>query len=97
MCVLPSAILPISKMICGLGCSTGAPTTRPGGSTRPVRHNGRPYTGMNVLLFWSEGMARGFISPIWMTFRQSAEFDTRGSRGKQIQCLSMLATLSNIQ
>ncbi len=41
--------------------------------TRPLRHNGEPYTGMNVLLLWSEGMARGFDSSIWMTFKQSIE------------------------
>ena len=27
--------------------------------TRPLRHNGLPYSGMNVLLLWSEAMARG--------------------------------------
>ncbi|MCA1440146.1 DUF1738 domain-containing protein [Ensifer sp. IC4062] len=28
--------------------------------SRPLRHNGQPYSGMNVLLLWSEGIARGF-------------------------------------
>lgn len=41
--------------------------------TRPLRHNGLPYGGMNVLLLWSEAMARGFASPTWMTFKQAAE------------------------
>lgn len=41
--------------------------------TRPLRHNGEPYTGMNVLLLWSESMARGYSAPIWMTFRQASE------------------------
>ncbi|WID99918.1 zincin-like metallopeptidase domain-containing protein (plasmid) [Bosea vestrisii] len=41
--------------------------------TRPLRHNGLPYSGMNVLLLWSEATARGFTSPIWMTFRQALE------------------------
>lgn len=45
---------------------------RPAGS--PDRwHNGEPYIGMNVLLLWSEGLARGFTSSIWMTFKQSIE------------------------
>ena len=35
--------------------------------TRPLRHNGLPYSGMNVLLLWSEGIARGFSSPMWMS------------------------------
>jgi antirestriction protein ArdC len=34
--------------------------------TRPLRHNGMPYQGINVVLLWSEAVARGFTSPIWM-------------------------------
>lgn len=41
--------------------------------TRPLRHNGLPYSGMNVLLLWSEAMARGYTSPTWMTFKQAIE------------------------
>ncbi|RWA75850.1 MAG: DUF1738 domain-containing protein [Mesorhizobium sp.] len=41
--------------------------------TRPLRHNGLPYNGMNVLLLWSEAIARGFSSPMWMTFKQALE------------------------
>ncbi|PBB17409.1 zincin-like metallopeptidase domain-containing protein [Mesorhizobium sp. WSM4313] len=41
--------------------------------TRPLRHNGLPYNGMNVLLLWSETVARGFSSPMWMTFKQALE------------------------
>ena len=39
--------------------------------TRPLRHNGLPYSGVNVLLLWSEAVVRGFASPTWMTFRQA--------------------------
>lgn len=50
--------------------------------TRPLRHNGEPYTGMNVLLLWSEGMARGFASPMWMTFRQAFELGAHVRKGE---------------
>ncbi|MBP2449818.1 ArdC family protein [Rhizobium leguminosarum] len=50
--------------------------------TRPLRHNGEPYSGMNVLLLWSEGMARGFTSPIWMTFRQAGELGAHVRKGE---------------
>ncbi|MBL8580625.1 MAG: DUF1738 domain-containing protein [Rhizobiaceae bacterium] len=50
--------------------------------TRPLRHNGEPYTGMNVLLLWSEAMARGFASPIWMTFRQASELGAHVRKGE---------------
>lgn len=50
--------------------------------TRPLRHNGLPYSGMNVLLLWSEGMARGFTSPMWMTFKQALELGTAVRKGE---------------
>ncbi|MDQ8727494.1 zincin-like metallopeptidase domain-containing protein [Bradyrhizobium sp. LHD-71] len=40
---------------------------------RPLRHNGMPYRGINVVLLWSEAVARGFASSTWMTFKQSRE------------------------
>lgn len=39
--------------------------------TRPLRHNGTPYQGINIILLWSEALARGFASNIWMTFKQA--------------------------
>lgn len=44
---------------------TGGPVAR------PLRHNGEPYSGINVVLLWTEAVARGFQSPTWMTFRQA--------------------------
>ncbi|MBB4268293.1 ArdC-like ssDNA-binding domain-containing protein, partial [Roseospira visakhapatnamensis] len=38
---------------------------------RPLRHNGVPYAGINILMLWSAAMEYGFASPIWMTFRQA--------------------------
>ncbi len=50
--------------------------------TRPLRHNGMPYQGINVLLLWSEAVARGFSSPIWMTYKQAAELGGQVRRGE---------------
>jgi antirestriction protein ArdC len=50
--------------------------------TRPLRHNGLPYSGMNVLLLWSEGVARGFSSPMWMTFKQALELGAAVRKGE---------------
>ena len=50
--------------------------------TRPLRHNGLPYSGMNVLLLWSEQMSRGFASPMWMTFKQSLELGGAVRKGE---------------
>ena len=50
--------------------------------TRPLRHNGEPYSGMNVLLLWSDSMARGYAAPIWMTFRQVSELGAHVRKGE---------------
>jgi len=39
--------------------------------SRPLRHNLEPYRGINVLLLWAEAMERGYVAPVWMTFRQA--------------------------
>ncbi|MFC5423174.1 MAG: antirestriction protein ArdC [Stutzerimonas stutzeri] len=53
-----------------------------GGVTRPLRHNGLPYSGMNVLLLWSEAAAHGFSLPIWMTFKQALELGGAVRKGE---------------
>lgn len=50
--------------------------------SRPLRHNGEPYTGMNTLLLWSEGIERGFASPMWMTFRQAVQLNASVRKGE---------------
>ncbi|RWG07823.1 zincin-like metallopeptidase domain-containing protein [Mesorhizobium sp.] len=50
--------------------------------TRPLRHNGLPYNGMNVLLLWSDAVARGFSSPMWMTFKQAFELGGAVRKGE---------------
>jgi antirestriction protein ArdC len=49
---------------------------------RPLRHSGEPYSGINVLLLWSEMMARGFSSPTWMTFRQALQLGAHVRKGE---------------
>lgn len=49
---------------------------------RPLRHNGEPYSGINVLLLWSESMARGFSSSTWMTFRQAVQLGACVRKGE---------------
>ena len=50
--------------------------------SRPLRHNGTPYRGMNILLLWGEAMAKGYAAPIWMTFRQALELDAHVRKGE---------------
>jgi antirestriction protein ArdC len=50
--------------------------------TRPLRHHGQPYTGLNVLLLWSESITRGFTSATWMTLRHANEFGAHVRKGE---------------
>jgi antirestriction protein ArdC len=66
-----------TSIVADLECGV-RPWTKPwsadhlaGRISRPLRHNGEPYNGINVILLWSEAVARGFTAPTWMTFRQA--------------------------
>lgn len=50
--------------------------------TRPLRHNGLPYSGVNVLMLWSEAADKGYSAPIWMTFRQAQELGGNVRKGE---------------
>ena len=47
--------------------------------TKPLRCCGTPYRGINVLLLWAEAVERGYVAPIWMTYKQAQE------RGGQVR------------
>ena len=51
--------------------------------TRPLRHNGLPYRGINVLMLWGEAMAQGFSCPIWMTYKQASELGGQVRKGER--------------
>lgn len=50
--------------------------------TRPLRHNGLPYSGINVIMLWSEAVAAGYSAPLWMTFRQARELGGTVRKGE---------------
>ena len=51
--------------------------------TRPLRHNGAPYSGINILMLWGSAVEQGFTAPIWMTFRQAKELDAHVRKGEK--------------
>jgi len=51
--------------------------------TRPLRHNGKPYSGINVLSLWASALAQNFAAPIWMTFKQASELDAHIRKGEK--------------
>jgi antirestriction protein ArdC len=39
----------------------------------PLRQNGVAYRGVNIIRLWMAAMAKGYSSPIWMTFKQAID------------------------
>ncbi len=52
------------------------------GQTRPLRANGQPYRGINVLLLWIKAQASGFVSPSWMTYKQAQALGAQVRKGE---------------
>ncbi len=58
-----------------------------GCSLRPLRFNGEPYRGVNVLMLWVSAQEQGFSSPFWMTFQQAQSLSgavRKGERGTKV-------------
>jgi len=50
--------------------------------TRPLRHNGIPYKGINVVMLWSAAVTKGYACPFWLTFRQALELGGHVRKGE---------------
>jgi len=51
--------------------------------TRPLRANGIPYRGINVLSLWMEAEAKGYAAPIWITYKQAFELGAHVRKGEK--------------
>ena len=51
--------------------------------TRPLRHNGLPYSGINILMLWASAIEQGFAAPMWMTFKQALELNAHVRKGEK--------------
>ena len=55
--------------------------------SRPLRHNGQPYQGINVLMLWASAELAGFNCPHWLTFQQAKQlggFVRKGEHGSPV-------------
>src|ERR1700746_2432334 len=50
--------------------------------SRPLRHNGKPYGGVNILTLWTSAESKGFVSPFWLTFQQTKELGGHVKKGE---------------
>ena len=55
----------------------------PDAVTRPVRENGVPYQGINILILWAATLQLGYTSPYWMTYRQASSLGAQVRRGER--------------
>jgi antirestriction protein ArdC len=53
------------------------------GSAVPLRANGKPYRGVNVLILWMEAMTWGYSARFWMTYRQASELGGQVRKGEK--------------
>ncbi|WP_375207687.1 ArdC family protein [Hyphococcus sp.] len=53
------------------------------GSLRPLRNNGAPYKGVNILILWDRAGEKGFENPRWMTFRQAMALGGHVKKGER--------------
>lgn len=51
--------------------------------SRPLRHTGEPYSGINVLTLWATAMEAHRSAPIWMTFRQALSLGGHVRKGEK--------------
>lgn len=49
--------------------------------SRPLRANGTPYKGINVIMLWASAVEQGFGCPSWMTYRQAQAINAQVRKG----------------
>ncbi len=49
--------------------------------SRPLRFNGIPYRGINVVLLWMSAVQQHFASPLWVTYKQAGQLGGQVRRG----------------
>jgi antirestriction protein ArdC len=77
-----------NQLIAAIEADPGQPSLpwrRTGGALHiPVNaHTGNRYNGINILSLWVAAQARGYIAPIWGTYRQWAELGAQVRRGEK--------------
>jgi antirestriction protein ArdC len=65
--------------------------------TRPLRGNGIPYQGINVLMLWGAAMEKGYSAPIWMTFKQALELGGAVRKGEHGSLVVYASTFSRTE
>ncbi len=51
--------------------------------SKPLRSNGQPYNGINILMLWGAAIQGGYEAPIWITFKQATELGGQVRKGEK--------------
>jgi len=65
--------------------------------TRPLRHNGQPYNGINILMLWSASVDCGYAAPIWMTYRQAHALGAQVRKGESGELVVYANTITRTE
>lgn len=65
--------------------------------SKPLRHNGQPYNGINTLMLWSASVTEGYSAPIWMTFRQAKELGASVRKGEKGELVVYANTITRTE
>lgn len=65
--------------------------------TKPLRHNGMPYNGINVLMLWGASVEAGYLSPYWMTFKQAKELGAHVKKGERGNLVVYANTITKLE
>jgi hypothetical protein len=65
--------------------------------TRPLRHNGIPYKGINVIMLWSASVTKGYACPLWLTFKQAIELGGHVKKGESGELVVYANTITRTE
>ena len=66
------------------------------GACLPVRKNGEPYRGINVLVLWSVASANGYTSARWLTFKQAKDLGASVRKGEKSATVVKFGTIEKV-
>lgn len=61
------------------------PWTGTVGGQFPLRSNGQPYRGINILVLWMAADVKGYSSPYWFTFKQAKDLGASVRKSEKSQ------------
>lgn len=65
--------------------------------SRPLRHNGEAYNGINIIMLWSASVEKGYAAPTWMTFKQAKELDANVRKGEKGELVVYANTITRTE